>query len=68
MVVEKAIADAIAKISGYKTIIGTVYADTYSNLIYEIGITYIRNLVPTMESSVSMVESQADVASVAQYH
>lgn len=64
----QAIADAIAKISGFKTIIGTVYADKYSNLIYEIGITYIRNLVPTMESSVSMVESQADVASVAQYH
>ena len=64
----QAIADAIAKISGYETLIGTVYADEYSNLIYQIGITYIRNLVPTMEASVSMVESQEDVKNVAKYH
>ena len=64
----EAIADAIGKISGFESIIGTVYADTYSNLIYSIGITKIRNLVPTMESSVSMVSSQEEVASVAQYH
>ena len=65
---DKLNADAIAKISGYETLIGTVYADQYSNLIYQIGITYIRNLVPTMEASVSMVESQDDVKNVAKYH
>jgi len=64
----EAIADAIAKISGYETLIGTVYADTYSNLIYSIGINYIRSGKPIMEDSVSMASSQEEVASLRDYH
>lgn len=37
-----------------ETIVGTVYADKYTNLIYEIGIAKIIDGVPTMSGSVSM--------------
>lgn len=48
------IRDAIAKLNGFETIVGTVYADKYTNLIYEIGIAKIVDGVPTMSGSVSM--------------
>lgn len=51
-----AIRDAIAALNGYETIVGTVYADEYTNLIYEIGIAKIIDGVPTMSGSVSMAE------------
>ena len=49
-----AIRDAIASINGFESIIGTVYADEYTNLIYEIGIAKIQDGVPTMTGSVSL--------------
>lgn len=49
-----AIRDAIAALNGFETIVGTVYADKYTNLIYEIGIAKIVDGVPTMSGSVSM--------------
>lgn len=49
-----AIRDAIAQLNGFETIVGTVYADEYTNLIYEIGIAKIVDGVPTMSGSVSM--------------
>ena len=51
-----AIRDAIAALNGFETIVGTVYADEYTNLIYEIGIAKIIDGVPTMSGSVSMAE------------
>lgn len=49
-----AIRDAIAALNGFETIVGTVYADKYTNLIYEIGIAKIFDGVPTITGSVSM--------------
>lgn len=49
-----AIRDAIASLNGFETIVGTVYADKYTNLIYEIGIAKIFDGVPTITGSVSM--------------
>ncbi len=50
------IRDAIAQINGLQTIVGTVYADKYTNLIYEIGIAKVYDGVPTIVGSVSMAE------------
>lgn len=50
------ICDAIAQINGLETLVGTVYADKYTNLIYEIGIAKIYDGVPTIVGSVSMAE------------
>lgn len=50
------IRDAIAKLNGFETIVGTVYASEYTNLLYEISIAKIKNLVPTIVGSVSMAE------------
>ncbi len=49
-----AIRDAIANTHGLETVVGTVYADTYTNLIYEIGIAKIYDSVPVTVGSVSM--------------
>lgn len=49
-----AIRDAIAALNGFDTIVGTVYADKYTNLIYEIGIAKINDGVPMISGSVSM--------------
>lgn len=48
------IRDAIASLNSFETIVGTVYADEYTNLIYEIGIAKIFDGVPTITGSVSM--------------
>lgn len=51
-----AIRDAIAALDGFETLVGTVYADTYTNLIYEIGIAKIYDGVPTIVGNISMAE------------
>ncbi|MCX7027155.1 MAG: ABC transporter substrate-binding protein [Spirochaetes bacterium] len=50
------IRDAIAKINGFKTVVGMAYADKYTNLIYEISVAKVHNLVPTITSSISMAD------------
>lgn len=50
----QAIRDAIAKLSGLETIVGKVYASEYTNLLYEISISKIVDLTPTIVGSVSM--------------
>lgn len=57
-----AIRDAIAGLQGFETIIGTVYADEYTNLIYEISIAKIYDLTPTITGSVSMAEELGHTA------
>lgn len=49
-----AIRDAVAALNGFETLVGTVYADKYTNLIYEIGIAKITDGVPMISGSVSM--------------
>ncbi len=51
-----AIRDALASINGLETLAGTVYSDTYTNMIYEISIAKIYDLVPTIVGSVSLAE------------
>lgn len=49
-----AIRDAIAAMRGFETVVGTVYASEFTNLLYEISIAKINNLVPTIVGSVSV--------------
>jgi len=48
------IRDAIAALYGLDTIVGTVYASEYTNLLYEISVTKIVDLVPSIVGSLSM--------------
>ncbi len=49
-----AIRDAIAAMKGFETVVGTVYASEYTNLLYEISIAKIFDLKLTIVGSVSM--------------